>query len=164
MQPSATRSVPLLAPTQSILDGWSPVYKSLLARQTLCFESRHEILPILHMRYVPGCTSLRMESDYSDYSGLSGSPGPEPSGMTGDQSIMRTLQAQQTGYEHLLRELQEGQQQLLAAHALCKSLRKDNLALTDNFDKVSSVFYALRHRILITCFAYHDRFGQRQFA
>lgn len=98
----------------------------------MCVPSHCENSLMQLVLVVPGCTS--MESDYSDYSGVSGSP--EPSGMTGDQSIMRTLQAQQTGYEHLLRELQEGQQQLLAAHALCKSLRKDNLALTENFDKV----------------------------
>lgn len=56
--------------------------------------------------------------------------------VSGDHTIIMAAAAAQQHYEALLRELHDGQRQLLAAHNLCQSLRKDNLALSENFEKV----------------------------
>ena len=76
----------------------------------------------------------------------SGYDSPETSGLTRDASIFAAAAAAQQHYDALLSELQEGQRQLIAANGLCQKLRKDNLALSDNFEKVHWFT-----RILVSC-------------
>jgi hypothetical protein len=66
----------------------------------------------------------------------SGYDSRETTGLTRDASIYAAAAAAQQHYDALLAELQDGQRQVIAANGLCQKLRKDNLALSSNFDKV----------------------------